>query len=55
MSATVTANRELFGNPGLGGGAWVSENAFLMAIVWPILICAVFAPLSVRRFRRLSM
>src|SRR5918996_910840 len=55
MSATVTATRELFGNPGLGGEAWVTENSLMMAIVWPIVICLIFAPLAVRRFRKLSI
>lgn len=52
MSATVTACRELFGGPGAGAaGSWAAENAALMAVVWPLLIVAVFLPLSVRRYR----
>ncbi len=54
MSSTVVAIRDLFGNPGSGGTSWVAENAFLMAIVWPLLIVAIFFPLSVRRYQRLS-
>jgi ABC-2 type transport system permease protein len=55
MSATVTATRELFGSPGLaGGGAWVTQNAMLMAVVWPLVLIAVFFPLSVYQYRRLS-
>jgi ABC-2 type transport system permease protein len=54
LSATVAATRELFGNPGWGGDSWVSQNALLMAVVWPLLIFAFFFPLSVRRYRRLS-
>ncbi|MDB1087182.1 ABC transporter permease [Streptomyces sp. ACA25] len=54
LSATVAASRELFGNPGLGSGSWVTENAVLMAVVWPVLITAVFAPLAVRRYQRLG-
>jgi ABC-2 type transport system permease protein len=54
LSATVTASRELFGNPGFGGGSWVSQNALLMALSWPSLLVAVFLPLSVRQYRRLS-
>ncbi len=54
LSATGTALRELFGNPGQGGEGWVAENAQLMAVVWPLLILAVFVPLSVRAYRRLS-
>jgi ABC-2 type transport system permease protein len=54
LSATVTATRGLFGNPGLGGGSWVAEHAMLMAVAWPAALVAVFLPLSVRQYRRLS-
>lgn len=54
LSATVSATRELFGNPGVGGDSWVAQHALLMAIVWPVLLVAVFFPLSVRRYRLLS-
>ncbi|MEU7010724.1 ABC transporter permease [Streptomyces sp. NPDC046332] len=49
MSATATAVRDLFGNPG-------GEPGHVMAaVVWPLLLLAVFLPLAVRRFRRLSV
>jgi ABC-2 type transport system permease protein len=54
LSATASASRELFMNPGWQGSGWVSENAILLAIVWPALIIAIFFPLSVRKYRRLS-
>ena len=54
LSATVSATRELFGNPGLGGESWIAQNSIVMAVVWPVLLTAVFAPLAVRRYRRLS-
>jgi hypothetical protein len=54
LSATVAATRELFGNPGWGGDPWAARNAPLMAVLWPTAIFAVFFPLSVRRYRRLS-
>lgn len=54
MSSTVAAARELFGNPGWGGESWIAQNAVLMAVVWPLLITAVFAPLCVHRFRHLE-
>lgn len=54
LSATMAATRDLFGNPGAGGTTWVAENADIMALVWPLLITAVFFPLSVRRYRRLD-
>ncbi|SDQ57975.1 ABC transporter permease [Thermostaphylospora chromogena] len=54
LSATATAVRDLFGNPGWGEGTWATRNALLLAIAWPVLLVAVFFPLSVRRYRRLS-
>jgi ABC-2 type transport system permease protein len=53
MSATAAACRELFGNPGWGGDSWAAEHATVLAIAWPVLLVAVFFPLSVRRYRRL--
>ncbi|MFC8273579.1 ABC transporter permease [Streptomyces sp. NPDC057271] len=49
MSSTATAVRDLFGNPG-GEPGHVTA-----AVVWPLLLLAVFLPLAVRRFRRLSV
>ncbi|MET9473424.1 MULTISPECIES: ABC transporter permease [unclassified Streptomyces] len=54
MSATATAVRDLFGNPGGAGGSWAAEHAGLLAVVWPVALIAVFFPLAVRRFTRLS-
>ncbi len=54
LSATTAATRELFGNPGWGGESWIAQHALLMAVVWPLLICAIFFPLSVWRYRSLS-
>ncbi|MFJ7947351.1 ABC transporter permease [Streptomyces sp. NPDC096354] len=54
MSATATAVRDLFGNPGGAGGSWAAEHAGLLAVVWPVALIAVFFPLAVRRFARLS-
>ncbi|MGP4113967.1 ABC transporter permease [Streptomyces sp. 4N509B] len=56
LSATVTALRELFGNPGLAeaGGSWATENAVLLAVVWPVVLTAVFAPLALRRYQRMG-
>ncbi|MFF5371942.1 ABC transporter permease [Streptomyces sp. NPDC013187] len=48
MSHTATAVRDLFGVPGTESGhAWA-------AVVWPLALLAVFFPLAVRRFARLS-
>jgi ABC transporter DrrB family efflux protein len=54
LSSTASAVRELFGNPGVGGTSWIAEHAVLMAVVWPLVLIAVFFPLSVRRYRGLS-
>ncbi|NUW04202.1 ABC transporter permease [Streptomyces sp. CAI 127] len=54
MSATATAVRELFGNPGGATGSWAAEHAGLLAVLWPVAIIAVFFPLAVRKFARLS-
>lgn len=54
LSATVEAARELFGGPGAGGGSWAAEHAVPMALAWPLLLVAIFFPLSARRYRRLS-
>ena len=53
LSATVGAMRQLFGNPGRGGDSWPSTHALFLAVAWPVLITAVFLPLSVARYRRL--
>jgi ABC-2 type transport system permease protein len=54
LSSTIAATRMLFGNPGWGGDSWIAQHALLMAIVWPLLIVAIFFPLSVRGYGRLS-
>ncbi|MET8570503.1 ABC transporter permease [Streptomyces sp. NPDC004783] len=48
MSRTATAVRDLFGGPGgEPGHLWA-------AVAWPLALLAVFFPLAVRRFARLS-
>jgi ABC transporter DrrB family efflux protein len=54
ISSTVTATRDLFGNPGAAGQTWIVENAMMMAVVWPLLIVVVTLPLAVRRYQSLS-
>ena len=55
ISATITATRDLFGNPGVpGAGTWIGDHATLMAIAWPAAITALTLPLAVRAFARLS-
>ncbi len=54
LSATIYATRGLFGNPGADGTSFVAQNAVLLAVALPVLIVAIFAPLAVHRYRRLS-
>jgi len=54
VSSTANAIRELFGNPVPVGESWIEQHAMLMALVWPILVTAVFLPLAVRKYQRLS-
>jgi ABC transporter DrrB family efflux protein len=55
LSSTVAAARELFGNPGLTPSTgWAAEHAVLMAVLWPVVLIAVFAPLAIRRYRSLG-
>lgn len=54
IAATVTATRELFGNPGVGGVGWAADNALVLAVVWPLLLTSVFAVLAVRRYAELG-
>lgn len=54
LSPTITATRELFGNPGSGGDSWIAAHALEMSILFPVLLLAIFFPLSVRRYQRLD-
>jgi len=54
VSSTANATRELFGNPVPLGDSWIEQNAMLMAVAWPVIITAVFLPLAVRKYQRLS-
>ncbi|MET9291112.1 ABC transporter permease [Streptomyces sp. NPDC003077] len=54
VSSTANAIRELFAGPVTTGDSWVEQHAVLMAILWPLALTAVFLPLAVRRYQRLS-
>jgi ABC-2 type transport system permease protein len=54
LSATITATRELFANPGVESTGWLAEHAILLVVLWPVAITAVTLPLAVRAFQRLS-
>lgn len=53
LSATAAAVRDLLGNPGWEGTSWAAEHALLLAVLWPIVLVAIFLPLSVRRYHAL--
>jgi ABC-2 type transport system permease protein len=56
MSALAAACRHLFGNPNPAAAvhAWPMQHPELTVVLWAIGIIAVFAPLSVRMYRRKS-
>ena len=54
LSSTVTAARQLFGDPTGAHPSWITGHAVLMAVTWPLLLIAVFFPLSLHRYRHLS-
>lgn len=54
ITATATAVRDLFGNPGAAGSSWAAEHAHLLAVVWPLALLAVAFPLAAARFRGLG-
>jgi ABC-2 type transport system permease protein len=55
MSSTATASRALFGNPDPSATAtWIGTHAEIAAIIAPIVLTAIFLPLSAHRFRTLS-
>ena len=53
LSATATASRALFGNPD-PSATWIGAHAEIAAVIAPLLLIAVFLPLSAHRFRTLS-
>ncbi len=57
VSAVTQAARELFGNIPAGTPeptAWPLENPVLYTLGWIVVIIAVFAPLAVHRYSRMS-
>jgi ABC-2 type transport system permease protein len=55
VSSVTQAARELFGNipPGTPEPtAWPLENPVIYTLIWIVLLIAVFAPLSVRQYKR---
>lgn len=54
LSSTVSAARQLFGDPAGTHPSWITDHAVVMAVAWPLLLIAVFFPLSLHRYRHLS-
>lgn len=57
VSAITQAARELFGNlpPGTPEPTtWPLENAVTYSMIWVVLLIVVFAPLSVRRYKKVT-
>ncbi|MFI6982359.1 ABC transporter permease [Embleya sp. NPDC050154] len=54
VSSTANTIRDLFGSPAPHGGSWIEEHALPMAVVWPLVITAIFLPLAVRKFQALG-
>lgn len=55
ITAAATACRQLFGNPvGSVPDVWPLHHPILTTLLWTLVIVAVFAPLAVRRYRRLG-
>ena len=57
VSALTQATRELFGNlpPGTPDPTtWPLQNPVVYSLIWAVIIIAVFAPLSVRRYNRVA-
>ncbi|WP_026874979.1 ABC transporter permease [Jiangella gansuensis] len=52
VSAMVAGARDLFGNQGIiDSDAWPMQNPVLAAVLWCLLIIAVFAPLAIRKYK----
>jgi ABC-type multidrug transport system permease subunit len=54
LSSTVSAARQLFGDPIGAHPSWITAHAVIMAVAWPLLLITVLFPLSLHRYRRLS-
>ncbi|MCR3722430.1 MULTISPECIES: ABC transporter permease [Prauserella salsuginis group] len=52
LTGTVAAVRDLLGAPG-AGSSWVGSAAPWPAVIWPVLLTAVFLPLAAGTWRRL--
>ena len=57
LSALASACRHLFGNPNPAAAVhtWPMQHPELTVVIWAVAIIAVFAPLSVRLYRRKAL
>jgi ABC-2 type transport system permease protein len=59
VSGLIQAVRELFGNVPVGmpavSEAWSMQNPALYTLLWVVIITAIFAPLSVRQYKRSTL
>jgi ABC-type multidrug transport system permease subunit len=55
-TSTLTASlRELWGNPNpIPSDSFAAQEPLLVTLVWVVVIIAIFAPLSIRRYRAIS-
>jgi ABC-2 type transport system permease protein len=53
ISITAAASRELFGNPGQEGAAWIARHVIPMAVALPLIVTAIFLPLATYAYRTL--
>jgi ABC-2 type transport system permease protein len=55
LSAAATACRQLFGNPvGRIPDVWPQQHPIATTLIWSAALTLIFAPLAVRRYRRLA-
>jgi ABC-type multidrug transport system permease subunit len=54
LSATATAVRELFTGAYAGGQTWAAQHALATAMIAPLLLTLIFAPLAIRTFQGLN-
>ncbi|ROO88413.1 ABC-2 type transport system permease protein [Actinocorallia herbida] len=54
LSATAAALRDLLGAPAAGGTSWSADHAGVLAVVGPVALTALFAPLAATAWRASS-
>jgi ABC-2 type transport system permease protein len=55
ISAAATAMRQLFGNPvGQLPDVWPLQHPVLATLAWSALLTAIFAPLAINRYKKVS-